>query len=432
MRVGKSFAALAASVGLFMCSQGANAAIVIEQLAAPQTNFTNQTTTLTGNTGRAGETRLFLARKQGAISIYDQATNSYSVFNDLSARVVADTNNELGLLGLAFDPGYATNGQYYVYLTGRTQADGPVEAQVIRFTDPLISAGPEKSIWKMDLQGATNHVGGWIGFDAGGKLLIAIGDGGNGTAPDSRATGQNPGDWFGSILRIDPYVDDFLADSALNYGIPAGNLDIPGAADEVSLYGLRNPFRNSIAPDGNLIVADVGYESREELTVVGPGDANRNLGWALREGDISTPVVGGAAPSDYQAPDLAYGHDDGAAIIGGFVYRGSAVPELYGRYVFGDQVSGNIWSIAYENGQFVGNKQFIGNIPSLVAFGETADGELIATRFAFSPGGAIYRFASDGNAVPEPASWAMMIAGFAMAGGILRRRTGGQAARRLV
>jgi|GEM_PF-1562014 len=425
MNVGR-IAALAVAVTLGV---GAQAAVVIDQIAPPTTPSTNQLTGITGDTHLAGDTRLFLTRKGGVISVYDQATSSFSTFQNLSSRVSSASFDELGLLGLAFDPGYASNGHYYVYLTGSTTAGGPVEAQVLRFTDPAIAVGAETAIWKMDLDGSTNHIGGWIGFDAGGKLLIAIGDGGDFSGPDSRGTGQDPSDWRGSIVRIDPSTDAFPADDALNYAVPADNPAIPGAAGEVYLYGLRNPFRNSLAPDGNLIVADVGAGDREELTIVAPGDPNRNLGWALREGDIATPVGGGAAPADHHAPDLVYDHSEGAAIIGGFVYRGTAVPELFGRYVFGDEISGNIWSIGYENGQFIGSKLLLGNIPMLVSFGETADGELVATQFGFGAGGGIYRFVSDGNVVPEPASWAMMIAGFAIMGGALRRGTGLQAAR---
>lgn len=439
MGVGKTLAALAASAGLFAAAQSARATVQIEMIAPPAAPFTNQVTGITGKTNLAGDTRLFLTRKAGSITAYDQATGTFSQFRNLQPYVggVATSSNELGLLGMAFDPGYATNGHYYVYLTGRTTAGGPVEAQVLRFTDPLKGSGGEASIWKTSLDGATNHVGGWIDFDASGKLLIAIGDGGDFSGPDSRGTGQDNSDFFGSILRIDPYADAFPLDSALNYAVPGDNPVLPGAnpAPEVFVYGVRNPYRNTVAPDGSLIVADVGNGAREELTIVGATDSNRNLGWALREGDIPTPGgSGGAEPADYQAPDLAYGHGAGdRAIIGGFVYRGSAVPELFGHYVFGDQVSGNIWAIRYENGQFVGSRFLLGNIPSLVSFGETSDGELVATRFAFGAGGGIYRFTSDGNfAVPEPASWAMMILGLGLAGGLMRRRPTFQAARRVV
>jgi len=410
----------------FLIAQPAAAAVIISAINTTSGGvLANQLTSITGNTHLAGDSRLFLTTKSGRIGVYQPTTDSFSTFLDLSSSVVGASSNELGLLGLTFDPGYATNGYLYAYLTTRSTPNGPVEAQVQRFVDPAIASGPASTIWSMNLDGATNHVGGWIDFDKTGKLLIAIGDGGVSYATDIRATGQNPSDWFGSILRIDPSVDSFPLDPLLNYDVPTDNPAIAGAAPEVFAYGVRNPFRNSVAPDGSLIIADVGQNDREEITILGTGDPNRNLGWALQEGDIATPAGGGPAPADYQAPDLVYEHSLGAAIIGGFVYRGSAVPELVGRYVFGDQRSGNIWSVIYSGGTFApGTKQLLGNIPSLVSFGETADGELVATRFTYGVA-QIYGFSSDGvlPPVPEPASWAMMIAGLAMAGGLLRARS---------
>jgi glucose/arabinose dehydrogenase len=417
-----------------LAAQPAAAAIIIDQLAPADPAYSRQLTTITGKTNVANDTRLFVTSKAGQISYYDQAAGSYTPFRNLSSYMNGVATLEHGLLGIAFDPGYATNGQYYAYLT-RTIAPGSVSAQVVRLTDPAISSAPESVVWSMDIGSSLFHIGGWIDFDTTGKLLVAIGEGGTYLAPDIQNTGQNPADWWGSILRIDPNAADaYPADPGRNYGIPGDNPAIAGAAEEVFVYGVRNPFRNTIAPDGNLIVADVGFEQREELTIVEKDSPDRNLGWSLREGDIATPGVGGPAPADYQAPDLVYDHSEGAAIIGGFVYRGSAVPELYGRYVFGDQVSGNIWSIGYVDGAFVGTKTLIGNISSLVSFGETADGELVAVRFG-GLGSAIYRFTSDSPpvaAVPEPSSWAMMIGGFSLLGGTLRRRGRLQAARRPV
>ncbi len=422
-------------VGL-LATQPATATVVISAIDTTSGGLvTNQLTSITGRTNLPGDDRLFMTTKNGRIGIYRPTVGTFSTFLDLSSSVVNASNNELGMLGLTFDPGYKTNGYLYAFLTTRATPEGPVEARVQRFVDPAIAAGASSTVWTMNLDGATTHIGGWIDFDATGKLLIAVGDGGKSFAPDIRSTGQNPADWFGSILRIDPHADDF-ADPLLNYGIPSDNPAIAGAAPELFAYGLRNPFRNSVAPDGSLIIADVGHNDREEITVLGAADPNRNLGWALREGDIATPGISGPLPPDYQAPDLVYDHSLGRAVIGGFVYRGTAVPELFGRYVFGDEVSGDIWSAVYSDGKLLpGTKKLLGNIPSLTSFGETADGELVATRFAFGTGALrIFAITSDGvrAPVPEPASWAMMIAGLAMAGGMLRQRRGLQAARRPV
>lgn len=446
MSVGK-IAALAASAALWTIAQPAAASIVIEQLAAPDPGHTRQLTTITGNTHVAGDTRLFMTSRTGLISYYDQATSSYADYNNLAGHMGTLNAGEHGLLGLTFDPGYATNGQYYAYLT-QTNSPTSVSAQVLRLTDPTIAGAvvADQLIWSMDLGNTLFHIAGWIDFDKTGNLLIAVGEGGTYLEADQRNTGQDPSDWWGSILRINPYGDDFAGDDTRNYSIPTGPNANPAimsdqgvvGAPEIFAYGVRNPFRNTVTPDGDLIIADVGFEQREELTILEADSPDRNLGWSLREGGIQTPGPrGGAEPSDYQAPDLVYDHSEGAAIIGGFVYQGTLVPELVGKYVFADQVSGRIWAISFVNGAFVGTKEQIGVISSLVSFGETADHELVATQYvAGGQGAAIYRFTSDRapGAVPEPASWAMLIAGFGMAGGAMRRRPvlQFQAARRLV
>lgn len=394
----------------------ASASVVITPIASTSL----RTTQVNANTHMAGDNRIFTLSKSGVISVTNPVTNSTTVFNDLSSQVVS--NGERGLLGIAFDPNYAANGRYYVFMNTQPVPGGPVYSEVRRYTDTSIGVAAETPhmVMQFDTQGSTNHVGGWIDFDQSGNLLIAVGDGGDGTAPDIRATGQNTSDFFGSVLRVDPNVDEFGADPNNNYGIPAGNLDSP-ARPEIYAYGVRNPFRNSVAPDGSLIVADVGQVTQEEITIIGPGEPNRNLGWSLREGDMQTPGVGGPIPSDYLAPAYVYDRLSGAAVIGGFVYRGTAVPELYGRYIFGDQVSGDIWSILYNGGLLDETTlEYIGNIASLVSFGETVDGELLATQFLWSGSPMIYSFTS--NAVPEPVSWAMMIFGFAMTGMTLRSR----------
>ena len=382
-----------------------------------------QTTLVTANTTLPNEQRIFTLSKTGVITVTDRNTKIGSVFNDLSSELV--TNGERGLLGMAFDPDYATNGHYYVFMNTQPGGAVAVYSEVRRYTDNSLAGvaaeGPQ-TVMRFDTQGYTNHIGGWIGFDNTGNLLVGVGDGGDGSGPDIRATGQDPSDFFGSILRINPNGDDFPSDPFSNYAIPSGNLASP-ALQEVYAYGIRNPFRNSVAPDGSLIVADVGQVSQEEITIIAPDALYRNLGWSLREGDVETPGVGGPIPADYLAPDFVYDHPlGGAAVIGGFVYRGSAVPELFDRYVFGDQVSGDIWSILYSGSDLNDSSlEYIGNIPSLVSFGETFEGELFATQFGFTDSTSmIFSFSSD--AVPEPESWVMMILGIGVVGMALRRR----------
>lgn len=377
----------------------------------------NQSTTVTANSRLDGDDRVFVLQKGGVIKVFKRSGGAVSTFNDLSSDTVAQPTNELGLLGMTFDPDYATNGRYYVFVTTRpAPGSTTVNAEVRRYTDPLIASEASQTVWQKEITGHTNHVGGWIDFDNQGKLLIAVGDGGNGSVSDVHGTGQNPGDIYGSILRIDPKGDAFPADPSNNYTIPADNPAIAGAIPELYAYGLRNPYRNSVAPDGNLIIADVGQDLAEEITILAPGNPGRNLGWALAEG-----TAGSGLPADYVAPAYEYLHAAGIgqAVIGGYVYRGTEVPELFGRYVFGDQVSGNIWSIGYDGTGFVdGTLKLIGHVSSLSSFGETVDGELLVTQYWFGTAGQVFAITS----VPESGTWAMMLAGFMLCGGAMRAR----------
>ena len=194
------------------------ATVVVSPLAASPT----RATLVTANSRLPGDTRIFTLTQQGEISVYDRNTNSSSTFLDLTSEV--RSGGERGLVGMTFDPDYASNGRFYVFMTVQPLAGGPVYSEVRRFADPLIASEAPRTILRFDTQGTTNHQAGWIDFDQQGKLLIAVGDGGDGTAPDIRNTGQDPTDYFGSILRIDPGSDAFPADDTRNYAIRSGTV----------------------------------------------------------------------------------------------------------------------------------------------------------------------------------------------------------------
>jgi glucose/arabinose dehydrogenase len=179
-------------------------------------------------------------------------------------------------------------------------------------------------------QPASNHNGGQLEFGPDGYLYIGLGDGGG--AGDPGGNGQNTATLLGTILRIDPFTPALPA----QYSSPADNpfVDTAGA-DEIWLYGLRNPWKFAFDDEtGNLWIADVGQSAREEITRVGPGEARLNLGWNLREG---TAAYTGAEPADHLPPVHDYAHPGAQrSITGGYVYRGADIPALDGAYLYAD------------------------------------------------------------------------------------------------
>jgi glucose/arabinose dehydrogenase len=304
--------------------------------------------------------------------------------------------NEEGLLGLAFHPRYKENGEFFVYYSAR-DADHPRRSVVSRFRvsrDDPRRADPasEQRIWVSADDPFENHNGGCILFGPDGFLYITLGD--SGAADDPLLSGQNPGDWFGSILRID--VDH--PSGGKPYGIPADNprLRDPqrfGAwAPEVFCIGLRNVWKFSFdRRNGTLWAGDVGQNLWEEVDIIANGG---NYGWSVREGLHPFPrrQKGPVRPSEFIPPLVDYPHapnaerkDDGKSITGGYVYRGDALPELVGVYVYADYDTGRIWGLRPQDGKAAAGGELIDlrRNPKLniSAFGEDARGELFILAF---------------------------------------------------
>jgi glucose/arabinose dehydrogenase len=316
-------------------------------------------------------------------------TSDKKLFLELPDQI--NRGNEEGLLGLAFHPKYKENGTFYVYYSARD--DGPVTRRsvVSRFRvskdDPrMADPRSEERIWVSEPDRWENHNGGCIEFGPDGYLYISLGDGG--AAADPLSTGQNPRDWFASILRIDV---DHPADG-MAYGIPNDNPKLRDAeryghwAPEVYAIGLRNVWKFTFDREtGRLWAGDVGQDLWEMVHVIENGG---NYGWSIKE--AFHPFQPGRRQradrgSPFTPPVIEYAHSVGKSITGGYVYRGKDLPSLVGVYVYADFETGHIWGLREEGGKAVQNRDLIDLTSSpklnVAAFGEDAEGELYILAF---------------------------------------------------
>ena len=310
-----------------------------------------------------GDSHLWIAGRQGQVVRLNPATGEVAgVVLDLGRDTVG--RRERGLLGIAADESHL----YVNY----TDPAGNTHVDAFELVDEGVDVETRRELLFQE-QPFSNHNGGGLAVDDAGYLYVAFGDGGSGGDPLN--VGQDPFSWLGSILRIDP-----TPESEEPYSIPPGNPYADGAEGrpEIFLTGVRNPWRFSFdSVTGDLWIGDVGQDAFEEVTVLlavnGTG-AGANLGWRLREG---LHEFTGPEPDGHAEPVYEYGHDDGVSVTGGFVYRGSAIPELYGNYVFGDYVTARLWGLGISTGEVV-FRDLGAPVPggNLASFGEGPDGEL--------------------------------------------------------
>lgn len=351
-----------------------------------------------GDTGR-----LFIVEQTGKIKIIKlpQRTINPIPFLDLSGIVSA--GGEEGLLGMAFDPNYATNGRFYVSYTTPGGIFGACISHISEFqvsaNPDVADPGSEAALIVVD-HPQVQHQMHTMGFSPRpgdeGNLYIASGDGGGscdddpGHAPGGN--GQSTQTLFGKILRIHPEV------TPGTYTIPPDNpfFGSPTDQQEIWLYGLRNPFQFSWDRQTRaMFIADVGQSTREEIDVQKPSNpgGGENYGWRFKEGFVQSPCSQPTPPPGLTDPIFDYGRSVGITIIGGYVYRGNKVPELHGLYVFADtygpnggDFTGRIWTLQYDghtasNFQDITSQLFptrIGNFPlaNPVNFWEDNRGEL--------------------------------------------------------
>lgn len=323
-----------------------------------------------------GSGRNFAMDQSGRVYVFPNKADvrEATVFLDIRDRVQDwRKDSEEGLLGLAFHPDFSSNGQFYVSYSSSAELRTSVISRFSVSADNPQQADPasEQVVMKIP-QPFSNHNGGSIAFGHDGYLYIALGDGGGRNDPLQH--GQNLETLMGSLLRID--VDHH--DPGRNYAVPKDNpfVDRDGACPEIYAYGFRNIWRLSVdRQTGRIWAADVGQDFWEEINVV---KAGANYGWSVREASYpfnNNPVT----TQDALVPPVwEYDHQLGKSITGGFVYRGSQLPDLQGMYVYADFISGRIWALEYDEAQqkVVGNRSIATTGFPVLAFGEDEAGEL--------------------------------------------------------
>lgn len=328
-----------------------------------------------------GTGRLFIVEQTGKIFILQQDILLPQPFLDLSETVsrLTSDESEQGLLGLAFPRDYATSQGFYINYTNRS---GSSVIARYRVSDEMNAANPDSEDILLQIeQPSANHNGGGMQFGPDGFLYISVGDGGGTGDPGSN--GQNPDNLLGTLLRID-------VSAPQRYTIPADNPYLEGDGQpEVWAYGLRNPWRFSFDRlTGDLYIADVGQDAWEEINFLPAGSPGGfNFGWNFKEG--SSPYRG-TPPQDaiFIDPVHEYDHSLGKLITGGYVYRGQALPEFYGIYIFGDFISGRVWGMLPNEDYCRAVEELFQTGSYISTFGEDENGDLYFSDYLQ---GVIYR-----------------------------------------
>lgn len=331
-----------------------------------------------------GSGDVLVAEKGGGIWQLNPATGVKTLRHTVGNL---STSGERGLLSLVVNRWASDPNDVFALAT---RPDGTIELRNYRLGQATIYGLPYLTELEIPHPNFDNHNGGWLGFGPDDNLYVTVGDGGGGGDPANNA--QNPNVRLGKVLRLSRNPDPFACAAVFcGWGRPAAGNPFAGGGGDPYIFalGLRNPFRASFAPDGRLFIGDVGQSAVEEIDVVRPDQPGLNFGWRFLEG---TEPFSGTAPAGLTAPVTQYlagtGPRQGRSVIGGYVYRGP-VASLAGAYVFGDFVSGNIWTVPaaslvagslypssrYErrNLDFTPNA---GAINQLASFGEDAAGNL--------------------------------------------------------
>jgi len=316
--------------------------------------------------------RLYIVEQRGRIQIFENGAVAKPAFLDIQSKVVS--GGELGLLSVAFHPKFATNKRFFVNYT----TEKPRLATVV--SEFQVGSTVEKEIIRIN-QPYRNHNGGQLQFGPDGFLYIGMGDGGSAEDPENRA--QNLQELLGKMLRLD-------VDQGAPYAIPKTNpFASGGGRAEIFAWGLRNPWRFSFdRGTGRLLTGDVGQYKLEEIDIIEMG---KNYGWRIMEGKSCFKPPQGCKKDNLVLPIHEYGRGDGGSITGGYVYRGSKIPQLAGTYVYADYLTGKLWGLKIneQTGAPEGNSLLLSTEMPISSFGEELDGEVLVV----SHSGQIYRLA---------------------------------------
>ena len=335
-----------------------------------------------------GSNRIFIVEQEGRIKVFenDPSISNAEMFLDITSIVDQDGGyTEEGLLGLAFHPNYSENGYFYVNYTEHNPRRNVIARYSVSDTNPNeANYGSSEIILEVN-QPYTNHNGGQMEFGPDdGYLYISFGDGGS--AGDPLGHGQDLSTLLGSLIRID--VDN--PSGAFNYGIPSDNPFIApmNARDEIYAYGLRNMWRFSFDLEtGFLWGADVGQYEYEEINIIESGG---NYGWNIMEGtscyESQNCDSEGLEPPVWEYELYVNGV---CSITGGYVYRGTDLWGLVGKYIYGDWCTGDIWALEYsDSGNYI-NEHILDSEINITSFGVDQNNELL-----FCGGDYIYKLKS--------------------------------------
>ena len=333
-------------------------------------------------------TRVMILERPGRIVLRKNGVRLDSAFVNLTGLTgVPGVAREYGVLGIAFHPQYATNRRLFAYLLDQNEDSQLIELAADLSLDHA-SPVPVRTILQFSQPSYAIHYGGTVAFGKDGYLYLATGDGETGAVPSSPA--QDSTSLLGKMLRID-------VDAGVPYAIPADNPFVgrPGWRGEIFHVGLRNPYRWSVdRQTGDFWFGDVGEDSWEEVDFAAAGASGLNFGWPYREGNACWIPSTGCPSAGLTAPVHAYSHAEGCSVIGGVVYRGSAIPGRRGTYLFGDFCRNTFRSLTRSSaGTVSAVTTWSPAVPAdnLSGFGEDAAGEVYVTMGS----GRVYRVVAE-------------------------------------